>query len=122
MKLRATIVSVLALLSGFAVLGAGHLAAAGATQVTQPTPFTCADNQPAVFNSVTNLYACTVDDPHTIVLPASVTPSATAQTTAASTLPFTGGDVAGLAAVGLTLLALGAVLVRRNRHRSTESA
>ena len=122
MKLRATIVSVLALLSGFAILGAGHLAAAGATQVSQPTPFICADDQPAVFNSVTNLYGCTVDHAQTIVLPATVTPSATAQTTAASTLPFTGGDVAGLAAIGLTLLVLGAFLVRRSRHRSTESA
>jgi len=38
---------------------------------------------------------------------------------ASSSLPFTGGDVAGLAIVGLVLVGAGVVLVRRNRTSSS---
>ena len=51
-----------------------------------------------------------------------VAPSSAVQQTApaSGSLPFTGGDVAGLTAAGLGLLGAGMVLVRRNRVRSGE--
>jgi hypothetical protein len=51
-----------------------------------------------------------------------VAPSSSVQTSPAptSSLPFTGGDVAGLTAAGLGLLGAGTVLVRRNRVRTSE--
>ena len=42
-----------------------------------------------------------------------------ASTTRASTLPFTGGDVAGLALIGVGAALAGTVLVRRSRRMAT---
>lgn len=50
---------------------------------------------------------------------ATVSPASTS--TAGGSLPVTGGDVAGLTAIGVAAIGAGAVLVRRSR-RSTESA
>ena len=47
-----------------------------------------------------------------------VQPEAAAPATAATGLPLTGGDVAGLSAFGAALVGVGAVLVRRNRART----
>jgi hypothetical protein len=41
-----------------------------------------------------------------------------AKTTKASTLPFTGGDVAGIAAIGAGAVLAGAVIVRQSRRRA----
>ncbi len=40
-----------------------------------------------------------------------------AKTTKSSTLPFTGGDVAGIAAIGTGAVLAGAVIVRQSRRR-----
>lgn len=51
--------------------------------------------------------------------PTTVQPSAAVAGAAAqrSTLPFTGGDLAGIAALGLAAAGTGTVLVRRSRRR-----
>lgn len=49
-------------------------------------------------------------DPGTSVDPATVTKKS-------QTLPFTGGDVAGLAAIGVGAVAAGTVIVRASRRR-----
>lgn len=41
-----------------------------------------------------------------------------AKTTKSSTLPFTGGDVAGIAAIGAGAAVAGAVIVRQSRRRA----
>jgi hypothetical protein len=41
-----------------------------------------------------------------------------AKTTKPSTLPFTGGDVAGMAAIGAGAVLAGAVIVRQSRRRA----
>lgn len=41
-----------------------------------------------------------------------------AKTTSSSTLPFTGGDVAGIAAIGAGAVLAGAVIVRQSRRRA----
>jgi hypothetical protein len=41
-----------------------------------------------------------------------------AKTTKSSTLPFTGGDVAGIAAIGAGAVLAGAVIVRQSRRRA----
>lgn len=51
------------------------------------------------------------DPPQTTVLPNRVTRS--------STLPFTGGDATGLAAIGVGAVAAGAVFVRQSKRRAT---
>jgi LPXTG-motif cell wall-anchored protein len=62
--------------------------------------------------------------PITVVQPAHVTPvavlgvSQVAPAQSGATLPFTGGDVAGLVVIGVVLLGGGAILVRRNRSAS----
>jgi hypothetical protein len=48
----------------------------------------------------------------------AVVPAATAPT---GTLPFTGADVVGLAALGAGLLVVGFVLTRRGRHAESTS-
>jgi LPXTG-motif cell wall-anchored protein len=79
-------------------------------------------------------------DDYTVTPPASVTPPAVQPVTvvqpavsapvavlgvsqvapaqSGATLPFTGGDVAGLVVIGVVLLGGGAILVRRNRSAS----
>jgi len=117
----------LALISGFVVLS-GVVAGVGASaDQSQTTPSICADNQPATSGGTTNLYGCTPNEGQKIVTPASVTtgapnaPVTLVSTGTTSTLPLTGGDVAGLVATGLALLAVGGVLVRRNRRRSSQA-
>ena len=66
------------------------------------------------------------ESPSTTVVAAPVvrqspTIEAVAETSPSGTLPFTGGDVAGLVAIGVAALGLGTLLVRRSRTRS-ESA
>jgi uncharacterized surface anchored protein len=56
---------------------------------------------------------CTPDDPS--VSPNTDVKPATA--TKASTLPFTGGDVTGLALIGVGAVAAGTVFVRQSRRR-----
>ena len=56
-------------------------------------------------------------DPPPVVDPNTQVKGATA--TKASTLPFTGGDAAGLAAIGVGAVAAGAVFVRQSRRRAT---
>jgi hypothetical protein len=56
--------------------------------------------------------------------PPSVSPNQTttqvkAATKTASTLPFTGGDVAGLAVIGAGAVLAGTVMVRRSRRHAT---
>jgi hypothetical protein len=48
---------------------------------------------------------------------ASGTASATAGNAADASLPFTGGDVAGLVAIGAGTVAAGAIATRVRRHR-----
>lgn len=55
---------------------------------------------------------CTPADPGD---PAEVSPNTT---TKSATLPFTGGDVAGIAAIGAGAVLAGTVLVRQSRRRS----
>jgi hypothetical protein len=50
----------------------------------------------------------------------SVVPQAAAPTTAPSTLPLTGGDVAGLCVIGVALIGGGTTLVRRTRARASD--
>jgi hypothetical protein len=49
----------------------------------------------------------------TAVAPATVDPASSG-----STLPFTGGDVAGLAATGVSAIGVGLLLTRRSRRSS----
>ena len=56
--------------------------------------------------------ACTPSDPAD---PGAVVEAKTA--TKAASLPFTGGDVTGLAAIGVGAVAAGAVFVRQSRRR-----
>ena len=59
-------------------------------------------------------------DPKTEVDPSSVTRPTTVQAkspTKAATLPFTGGDATGLAAIGVGAVAAGAVFVRQSRRK-----
>ena len=56
-------------------------------------------------------------DPPTVVDPNTQVKGTTA--TNSSTLPFTGGDAAGLAAIGVGAVAAGAVFVRQSRRRAT---
>ena len=56
-------------------------------------------------------------DPPTVVDPGTAVKGATA--TKSATLPFTGGDAAGLAAIGVGAVAAGAVFVRQSRRRAT---
>jgi len=44
--------------------------------------------------------------------------SGTGTSSSSGELPFTGGDIAGLAAIGVTLAAGGTVLVKMNRRRA----
>jgi len=117
----------LALISGFAVLSGVIATGAASADQAQTTPFICVDSQPAKLNATTNLYGCTPSEGEKIVTSTGVTPAAAslpatlASTGATSALPFTGGDVAGLVAVGLALLVGGGVLVRRNRRRAGQS-
>jgi uncharacterized membrane protein YhiD involved in acid resistance len=45
----------------------------------------------------------------------------TAVTPSTKTLPFTGGDIAGITVVGVGLLGAGVVLVRRNRSKTASN-
>ena len=58
--------------------------------------------------------ACTTDTPGD---PGAQVQAKTA--TKAASLPFTGGDVTGLAAIGVGAVAAGAVFVRQSRRRVT---
>ena len=71
-------------------------------------------------NTVTAPVANVVSPQPVRVLSASGTAPAApvATTTSSQSLPFTGGDVAGLAVAGAALLGMGVVLVRRNRARA----
>lgn len=64
--------------------------------------------------------ACVPGDPGTEVDPSSATKPTTVQAktaTKAATLPFTGGDATGLAAIGVGAVAAGAVFVRQSRRK-----
>jgi len=117
----------LALISGFVVLSGVIATEAASADQSQTTPSICAGNQPATSAGTANLYGCTPNEGQKIVTPTGVTtgaanvPATLVSTGTTSTLPFTGGDVAGLVAIGLALLALGGVLVRRNRRRSSQA-
>jgi hypothetical protein len=50
----------------------------------------------------------------------AVAPQAVAHTATPSTLPLTGGDVAGLCVIGVALIGGGTVLVRRTRARTSD--
>lgn len=71
---------------------------------------------PAVAHATPECYpnACTTDTPGD---PGAQVQAKTA--TKAASLPFTGGDAAGLAAIGVGAVAAGAVIVRQSRRRAT---
>jgi hypothetical protein len=59
--------------------------------------------------------------PSPSVSPNNASNSNVAARTQSSTLPFTGGDVAGLAAIGVGAALAGTVLVRRSRRTAAAS-
>jgi hypothetical protein len=56
------------------------------------------------------------------VLPSTAAAPAAAETAPTGTLPFTGGDVVGMTAIGLGAVAVGTVLVRRSRKDGAQTA
>jgi hypothetical protein len=56
------------------------------------------------------------------VLPSSDEAPAAAESAPSGTLPFTGGDVVGMPAIGLGAVAVGTVLVRRSRKDGPQTA
>jgi len=108
MKVRFAICAFFAAAGSLLLMGAAHAQTTDNPYAVTPTSvvptggFTGGETQPAV-EGVTH---------------ARVTPTAAPAVQAASALPFTGGDVAGLAVIGVLLVGGGVVLVRRNRSRS----